>query len=463
MPLAAGVFLAWVLAAILASQCLYADGANEFVRVLEKQGFVSFMRSRQFAFYVFQFPLVAALQLGVTDLAWLRWFFGLGCFLPWPLALLLCHRISREHFWLAAAACGAGYLNAAAMAVGEHILAHALFWPALFVLLFARPVKTGPALILLLMAIGLQFSYESQIFLSAPLLLLSLWRAAENQSREPGWARMVFALAAALFLTSIVNGLYAIWMPELPANLTGFKSGALGILQRPGWNLVCTALWCGLAAAACRSEKIWRGLNTRWGFCLIAAAVLVWGCQPLLAPDRVDTGILYDNRALNLLVPLALLPMALILRFRPDWLASRPNRLPQFAALLLLAQSLWHLSNTALWYRDVVWMQETLAAKRGIYPLRSTVLAADGMLGRELRPDAIGGRFDWSWPCLSLSLTPGKDINCLIVSEVFIAPEIRRRCWQPFDPFQPATLPRLEPYGLSYSNYLAGLRQQTQN
>jgi hypothetical protein len=463
MPLAVGAFLAWILAAIFANQCLYADGAHEFVRVLENKGFVAFMWSRHFAFYVFQFPLVAAIKLGVTDLTWLRTFFGLGCFLPWPVALLLCRWISREHFWLAAAACGAGYLNAAAMAVGEHILAHALFWPALFGFLFARPLKTGSALILLLMAVGLQFSYESQIFLSAPLLLLSLWRAAEKPSRAPGWARMVFALAAALFLTSIANGIYAIWMPELPANLTGFKSGTLGMVQRPGWNLVCTVLWCGLTFAVCRSEKIWRGLSRKWGFGLMATAVLVWGCQPLLMPNRVDTGILYDNRVLNLLVPLALLPVAFTLRFRPDWLATSRNRLTQFAALLLLAQSLWHLSNTALWYRDVVWMQEILAAKRGIYPLHSTVLAADGMLGRDLRPDAIGGRFDWSWPCLSLSLTPSKEINCLIVSEVFIAPEIRRRCWQPFDPFKPETLPRLEAYGLSYSNYLAGLRQPAQN
>jgi hypothetical protein len=37
---------------------------------------------------------------------------------------------------------------------------------------------------------------------------------------------------------------------------------------------------------------------------------------------------------------------------------------------------------------------------------------------------------------------------------------MRQRCWQPFDPFQPTTLPKLERYGINYSNYTAKLQQQ---
>jgi hypothetical protein len=79
--------------------------------------------------------------MGVTNFAWLRLAFGLGCFLPWPIALAACYWISPKNFWLAAAGCAIGYLNTAFMPVGEHILTHALFWPSLFVILFARPLK----------------------------------------------------------------------------------------------------------------------------------------------------------------------------------------------------------------------------------------------------------------------------------------------------------------------------------
>jgi len=457
LTLALGVFGLWILTAIGTSLCLYADGAHEFVRVLAAQDFVSLMWSRHFAFYIFQFPLVLAIKLGVTQLVWLRVAFGLGCFLPWPLALLLCRWLARDHFWLAVAGCAAGYLNAAFLPVGEHILAHALFWPALFVLLFVRPLTRAPALVLLAMATGLQFSYESQIFLSAPLLALALWRSVQERRENPGWAPVVLLVAAGLFLVSMANGMESVWRPELPGNFTGFKAGTLGIFWHPGWTLTWTLLWGGLAAGACWSEKLWQWLTGKNGWYFSAISVLVWGLWPLLAPDALDSGLQHDNRALNLLVPMGLLPVALSLRFRPAWLSTCRPRLVTMVAALLLAQSLWHLTSTALWYRDVLWMQETLAAKRGIYPLRATVLAADGMLGRELYPDAMGGRFDWSWPCLSLALAPQRQIHCLIVSEVFLDPTIRRHSWQPFDPFNPATLPRLDHYGVDYTHYSAAL------
>ena len=459
LPLAAGVFLIWILAAIFTSLCLYADGAHEFVRVLETQNFVSLMWSRHFAFYIFQFPLVLAIKLGVTNLALLRFCFGLGCFLPWPLVLLLCRQISPENFWLAAVGCAAGYLNANTPAISEHILAHAIFWPALFVLLFARPLKIFSALILLVMAMGLQFSYESQIFLCAPLLVLSLWRSFQASGEKSSWPWMVFFVAAILFLSSMVNGIYSVLMPELPGNFSGFKSGTLGILKHLGWSLTWTLLWVGLAVTACLSEKIWRILSEKNGRYLWVTVILVWGFWPLLAPETVDTGVPYDNRVVNLIVPLTLLPLAWMLRFSPTWLATRRPRLVLLTAALLLAQSLGQLSSTVVWGREASWMQKILEANRGIIPLRATTLAADGMLGREMHPDAIGGRFDWSWPCLSLALTPGKQINSLICSEVFLDPTIRRHNWQPFDPFNPLKLPNLNHYGLDYSNYLSAIHE----
>src|SRR5208282_6425056 len=100
MPSACLIFAAWIVGAILSSRCLYADGAYEFVRVLQAQGFVALWWSWHFAFYIYEFPLVLAIKLGVTNLAWLRLAWGLGCFLPWPLAMICCRWISPQNCWL---------------------------------------------------------------------------------------------------------------------------------------------------------------------------------------------------------------------------------------------------------------------------------------------------------------------------------------------------------------------------
>jgi hypothetical protein len=459
MPVAITVFALWIVAAILSSRCLYADGAHEFVRVLQAQNFVSFMWSRHFAFYIYEYPLVLAIKLGVTNLAWLRFAFSLGCFLPWPIVMVCCYWISPKNFWLVVVGCATGYLNAAFMAVGEHILGHALFWPSLFAILFARPLKPLAILILLASATGMLYSYESQLFLCLPLALLALWRARQEKKEGSRWAWVVFLVASSLFFAGITVGLCAVLMPEISANFTGFKGGTLAILGHMGWTFSWTIIWVGLVLTTMFSENFWRIISHKVGIYFLFVMFVVWGTWPLLLPSQLDNGIQYDNRALDLLVPLVLLPVVLILRFRPEWIEPKRGRLVQFAACLLIAQSLWQISATLNWYRDVIWMQEILVSKRGIVPVRSTVLAVDGMEGREMRQDAIGGRFDWSWSCLSVALSTNPKINSLICSEVFMDPTIRLHFWQPFDPFKPESLPDLKHYGIDFTGYVAALRE----
>ncbi|MEY4916410.1 MAG: hypothetical protein RL616_323 [Verrucomicrobiota bacterium] len=460
MPLAVSVFAAWIITALLTDFVLYADGAHEFIKVLEKQDFMSLWWSRHFSYWIYEIPLVLAIKLGVTDLSWLRFAYGVGCFLPWPLALTICWRISPKNFWLAAAGCAAGYLNGAYMPVGQHCVTHAMFWPALFVLLFAQPIKFGSALILLAMATGLQFGYESQTFFSIPLFGLALWRAYQEKIANRRLAWLYFLVVAVLFLSSVLNGVFSLLMPEAPANLQGFKKGTLAMLTNPGWTVGLTMLLGLLAVLACASEKIWRATTSLGGFGFTVIGILIWGGWPVLASNQLDTGVQYDHRSMNLFVPMALLPLGWVLAFRPDWLTPYVARLKSLVAVLLLAQSLWHFSCACLWYSDTVSMRQVLTTKQGVYPVHGTVMAAHGMLGRDLHADAIGGRFDWSWPCLSIALSPKHDVGCLICSEIFLDPVMRQRCWQPFDPFQPTTLPKLERYGINYSNYTAKLQQQ---
>jgi hypothetical protein len=301
------------------------------------------------------------------------------------------------------------------------------------------------------------FSYESQLFLCVPLALMALWRAREEkkENNRGGWT--VFLVAAALFTAGITVGLCGVLMPELQANFSGFKAGTLGMFKNMGWTLSWTVAWMALALAAFFSERFWRIVSSKPGIYLLLALLLIWGAWPALAPYHWDNGVQYDNRSMDMLAPLCLLPVALILRFRPQWIEFKHKRLEQFVAALWVAQSLWQISATMHWYQDVIWMRQILASHHGIVPLHGTPLAADGMEGHELRPNAMGGHFDWTWPCLSLALSPHREISSFICSEVFLDPAIREHYWQPFDPLLPKTLPDLQHYGINYGDYIAAI------
>lgn len=457
MPVACTVFCLWIAAALFSSRCLYADGAHEFIRTLEAQNFVTFMWSRHFAFYIYEFPLVLAIKLGVTNMACLRLAFGLGCFLPWPLAMFCCWRISPANFWLVAVACAAGYMNSAFMAVGEHILAHALFWPAIFALLFARPLNVFAGTVLLFSVTALIFSYESQAVLCVPLALLALWRAWEENRAGRRRAWTVFLLATGLLCAGIAVGIYGIIYPELPNNLTAFKSGTLGIFGHMGWTFSWTVAWAGLMLGVFFSETIARLVVRKPVIYLLFTMFLVWGMWPWLSPGALNNAVQYDDRALDLIVPMALLPVALLLRFRPQWLAPHKKILVSLVAALWIAQSLWQISATVNWYRDVVWMQEALGARRGIIPLHQTILQGDGMLGRDRNIWYISGRFEWVWPCLSIALSDNHHINSLICSEIFLEPYLnpagQPRFWEPFNPLKPETFPKLDHYAIDFVGY----------
>ena len=196
MPAAILVFLLSLIFAVFTARSLYQDGAYYFIRVLTDFGFTEIIPYRSYAGYLFDFPTVIALKLGVTDIALLQIAFGIGCFSIWPLAMAFCYWLSPKDSWIVVLACATGYLNAAFIAIGEHIVAHAFFWPVCFVVLFARPLTPLAAAGLLVSSLILLRCYESLLFLGPLLAGLALWRTFTGKDRN--WQRAVFMLAAAL-------------------------------------------------------------------------------------------------------------------------------------------------------------------------------------------------------------------------------------------------------------------------
>jgi hypothetical protein len=440
MPLACWIFTFSVLLEIFSSRCLYADGSYNFIEDLKTGQFTGFVGVRCFADDLFQFPLIVAIKLGVTNLHLLRLAFGVGCFLPWPLALSLCRWLSPENFWIAALACAAGYLNTAFMAVGEHIVAHAFFWPALFAILFSRPLTPLAAIVLLGSATILVHSYESLLFLGPCLAMLSLKRICNEETKD--WRRLILLAATGLFLAAAAVAFFSVTNPDIPMQLWSFKDSMKHQVFLPAWTVVWSGVWLLLMAAVWASPPVCRFVMQRTGLVILTCVILLWGAWPLLMPDRLHPYNQHSARFLDLLVPLLLLPVSLIAALRPAWIASRRSLLVGLTAAFLIAQSLWQISATWQWQRYVGTLKGILSSRTGpVWPLDTP-----------LRDNPALIQFDWNWanPCLGIAINSDGKINSIFL------PELPPICI-PFDPFVPGDLPKLERYGVDYSGYISAL------
>ena len=178
------------------------------------------------------------------------------------------------------------------------------------------------------------------------------------------------AHVSTVFFIGAGIGLYAVLKPELPGNLMGFRANVQALVYNKGWTMTWTMVWGCLMLAVWRSDKTWEIIRRPWVVTILVLALALWGFAPVLLPATLEPARLYNNRVLDLLVPLLLLPVALILRYRPEWIESKSARLAQMTAILLLVQSLWQLGATWQWQQDVVKLQGLLSSRAGIIPLR---------------------------------------------------------------------------------------------
>ncbi|MBI4424114.1 MAG: hypothetical protein HY554_10330 [Elusimicrobia bacterium] len=442
MAVALCAFLLWICLAVVTGLALYADGSHAFLQVLERGGFyfaTSYGRALSDALY--EAPLVLLLSLGVTDLSLLRLAFGLGCFAPWPLALWACRRLSPENFWVAVLACAAGYLNTAWMPVGGHIVAHALFWPALFALRFVRPLTPFAGGVLSACAGLSTASYESLLFLGPPLAGLCLWR--RGKGGESRWGVAALSFSAGCFALAGLVSLPGILWPLWPGNLASFQAGFWRQLSAPPATVAFTGLWTAACFVMILKPEVLGRLRGTIGWTGFAFLVFVWGLRPLAFPASFDPSRQYESRYLNLLIPLLALPV--VAAWRREWLKSRRRQLSHAVAGLLLLQSLWQICATVQWHGFVGAVRSLLAFQTGPVFFRGSSLP--------LGSQAMNLNWSWADPSLSLALHSGGQVVSLL------APP-RHRGWRPFDPLEPSRLPDLRRYGVEYDLYAVALRRR---
>lgn len=442
-----GLFLIASGVAAAASRGLVADGAFYFVTLLQDPWPTTFEHGRVAAHALTQWPLVLALQLGVTDLRGLRLIHSVGLFYLGPLHLLLCWwfvRKGEEHdlFW-PLLSLFAGSINAWFTVITEaHVLTW-LFWPLVIFLIHGDLRHRWQTAVFALLTIASATAYETMALQG--LLLAGL--ALARRSEKAGAAAWAWTAVAGWFLLGAGIGAYFAVNPRSPENRGGFISGMLRFTGTGREDLNYPVLLSFVVLALVTVVLLAGPFRLRLFQSLLgglAAAGILIAMWPILEPESLRPIQQFQARAWIGLLPIGLALLMLLSRRRLLKPAAFRMALG-FLLVLGLTQLTWQMVATAQWYGYTRVFRDELARHAGFVPFESSELARERIGIQALR------HLTWNYTngFMSIALAPSGQVASII--------GVPKGMWQPFDPTDPKALPNLARYGVVYSRYVESL------
>ena len=442
-----GLFLLTSVVAVAASRGLVADGAYYFTRLLQDARPTTFERGRLAAHALTQWPLVLALQVGLTDFSTLRLIHSAGLFYLGPLQLLLCWWFvprGEEHDLLwPLLSLFAGSINAWFTVVTEaHVLTW-LFWPLVLFLLHGKLREAPRVAAFVLLALASVSAYESMAIQG---LLLAGLAIARYRAERTSW-RLVWALLAGWFLAGAGVGAYFGVRPRSPENRGGFLTGLVQFAGTGRADLnypVLLSLAVLTLVALVLLVGPFRAKAYETLLASVAAVGILVAVWPIFKPDSFRPVQQFQARAWIGLLPVGLALLMLLLRRRPPDLAAFRMAFG-FVLALGLTQITWHMVATAQWYGYTRVFRDELAHHTGFVEWESSTLARDRIGIQALH------NLTWNYtnPVMSIVLAPSGQVSSII--------GVPKGMWQPFDPTDPNALPNLTRYGVDYSRYAQAL------
>jgi len=448
--LAASVILAVLVQAYAGATLrgLYADGAYVVTRLAIHQSLVN--PARWIATMIAQWPVVAAMGLGVQTPHGVALVFSLATNLLPGLIILLCLAVlptGKRHFFIFPAfVYFAGTLSAQFASVTEGLVATSYFWLLLYLITFGQLTILRLVLIAVL-AVGILDLHEQMSFLG-PILFVTCairWRG------EPRLLpRIILALAAVCALASTVIGAYLVLHPLNVDERDSFIAAFLALrwLYEPGfgYNLPCVL---GILAVPCifltMVRPAWR-LATTWIFAAVtiplafAAFWLDWLIVPTTQWAALDNGALMS------------LPLAVLLLFaqvhKPLAAAITGTPAKGIVAILGLAVTLWHVAATEQWSAFLAHFSNVLQSHNGIVAWDSVIAPPAS------RQAKLAAKMWWDWtnPDLSLLALPRSCVNSVIANPTWYVG------WDPYTLSNLATMPAIP--GVTYTYLLPSDQQQ---
>lgn len=453
VPAALAAVLVERLVAVASDLQLWGDGVYFLTEIAAARGYFfwfadfpsDFFRSRIFTTMIVQAPAALAARLGVDSLPALSKILGLTLYGHALLSLFVCSRLTPRRWLLLFPLLSlfAGSMNAEAYLITDGHLLPSLYWPALFVLLFAAELRGRSLGLLVALSVPMLLCYESMLFFGLVLAGTCAWRWRRFESD-----RVVLALFGAWYGLGAALAAASVLWPFDPTNRKGFIGGLVGVATSDHLAArislgvtVCCAL---LLLVPSRIEKFRTGALALG---LSGIAFLVVEILSGAAPASLDSQM--AARTLNLILPLA--ASALLFAVRFAWVRVSRHTIQLLAILvgaLGLAQALWALRWVARWEGMRATLRHELSQREG------PIAYEDSALSRKLGPLDLG-RLHAGWPLVALSLYESEGGA---VRSIVLPPP---GAYLPYDPLNPSTLPDLSRYGVTYGPYVAALRKRS--
>lgn len=385
------VVLIWALALWHSWVCrgLFIDGSQYLIQIVKYQWFCDFDLPRLYAIVVTQLPVVAAIQVGITDLHRLAQFQSLGLFaLPTCLYHLALWRARRDPVLLACviAAISIVFMPTSFFIVGEYNTVYAIAVASAVWLATTERLQFGGGLAIAMMAALSIRCYEATIYLG-PLLAAMTIRTAWRTPTRPLAPTLLHLTAAMLFAGGMVVAFESLSYPGSDQH-------------RQHWDqalLITSALFSNiqfdLVLAGAVTVVMWGFLKPldlmgqtpyRWGIAFLAALA----ASPLLAFG--DTLIRpmakshYGTRMIAGVVVVAIVGFIWCQSERAHWRvkllmvlrqAEAGRRLCAFAALMFVASIPADVLLTINWISFLDTLRATVRAQDGIVAFEGTRLS----------------------------------------------------------------------------------------
>jgi hypothetical protein len=444
-------FTAFVVYMVVAQRGLVADAPYYIVNIATKRGFVFEEPGRRAAEILYQWPVVLAVRLSVTDLPLLGRLYAVGCIYLVFASVIVCWALlpaARKPLILfPVLTIFVAWLTSCYASMVE---THALvlwFWPVMFALLFHGVERRRDVILVFGLSLPMMALYPTVVLLAPALAGVATWRWRRRPADRHGWAWI--ALAIWFVLVTAVSA-YLIVHPRDISNRNGFldqiNSLAFLVVRGEGVNW---PLALALVAMPLLLLCAWRPQTVQRGIALWLPPYLLFAIFTALAPV-VDLSSFAPNlqhaaRAWEApAVVLLLLPLFAHLsgHLRLDGPGRRLALL--VLAILAVGQITWQVATTAQWSGRLSLFRAVLAGGSGLIPIEKTPLVA-----RQIGLQAVAP-LGWAWtdPLLSIVLAPGGKVAAIISAPKPVV-------WQPFDPSRADALPQVP--GVDYTRYREAL------
>jgi hypothetical protein len=450
-------YITYLLLAIFTQRHLFGDGAWFLVKMLNENriaiwnvaGLRDIFVGRFGAFAYQEYPTLLASRLGVHNLRELSAIYGLTLFAFKPLGVLLCYHFARDkrHILFPILSVFAGTINSEAYIVAETHLLSALFWAALFGMLYCRQLKNWDLAAMVVVSAPLLVCYESMAVYGLILCVATWYRlVAVSNSKRDKLLTVAFGLWYAL---GAVFGWLAVIFPRSASQRGAFLDSLLFVFRNDhiGARISCVVLLlCVLIVVV--PERYKRALNSIVVISAVSSMVI-----PLYIfrhPGRTSFDSHILARTMNVTLPLGLVVVFLAVYLGSIQLnAGKYRRLFIMVAALGICQSWWHVLATAQWTQMVTVLQSELRNNTGAVRFEGSLMSrwdVDGNPIRNLHAD---------WPLLPMSVLFADHgrVNAVLLPPV--------GGFEPFNPFSERTLPDLRRYGVAFEPYLSALQKQT--